>query len=493
MIKKLNLTICLLLFVLSFAQAQKKYTLDNVVDVYLRSSGAIIENNQVKGYFFMYITDKIDKKTNQYNIQILDQNLNHVKQIVFEDSKDINLLEAAYNGNSLAFIFRNSRDKSIDTRIYGTDGNLRNSYTREYDSKIGVFLNLQSIDHDESTNKVLFSIGEKGFVGIYPTMEGKKYTYQIDFYSSKEKKQWTYAPEYEAEYAMATFLGYTDSLVLFLTGGKEKLKDNSSVISPSIEAFTIATHKKVFSIKSDNDKYTFAPSDMSLNKANNILLTGIYYDKKINYATAESKGVAVYTVDTKGKVLNREYNTWKEDIAKLLSNNSKEQTPGLSNFQIEKFVPIADGKTMIVGESYERGLVKDLAILEINNQGKIDNAFTFPKVHNKVIFGLANIVSLQVSAYGAFMMGQFDYEFANIEGDNSGFSVIYKDYLRKDGIEKLSYSAVRYSGNKFSTDKFNLNSKADIMRVYPAKSGSIMILEYFKKEKRLDARLEKLG
>jgi hypothetical protein len=31
------------------------------------------------------------------------------------------------------------------------------------------------------------------------------------------------------------------------------------------------------------------------------------------------------------------------------------------------------------------------------------------------------------------------------------------------------------------------------MRVFPAKAGSIMILEYFKKDKRLDFRLEKLG
>jgi hypothetical protein len=31
------------------------------------------------------------------------------------------------------------------------------------------------------------------------------------------------------------------------------------------------------------------------------------------------------------------------------------------------------------------------------------------------------------------------------------------------------------------------------MKVFPAKSGSVMILEYFKKAKKLEFRIEKLG
>jgi hypothetical protein len=31
------------------------------------------------------------------------------------------------------------------------------------------------------------------------------------------------------------------------------------------------------------------------------------------------------------------------------------------------------------------------------------------------------------------------------------------------------------------------------MRILPAKTGSIMVLEYFKKDKRLDMRLEKIN
>ncbi len=60
-------------------------------------------------------------------------------------------------------------------------------------------------------------------------------------------------------------------------------------------------------------------------------------------------------------------------------------------------------------------------------------------------------------------------------------------------IKGQTFNAIRYNGSKFSTDKIQLKSKASKLRVFPAKAGSVMILEYFKKDKRLDFRLEKLG
>jgi len=41
--------------------------------------------------------------------------------------------------------------------------------------------------------------------------------------------------------------------------------------------------------------------------------------------------------------------------------------------------------------------------------------------------------------------------------------------------------------------RLNLNQRQAGLKVFPAKSGSIMIMEYFKKAKPLDFRLEKPG
>jgi hypothetical protein len=91
------------------------------------------------------------------------------------------------------------------------------------------------------------------------------------------------------------------------------------------------------------------------------------------------------------------------------------------------------------------------------------------------------------------MTGAFDYEFTTGDEDNSNFAICYSDWVRSSEYKGQTFNAVRYNGKKFSTDKIELKSRASSLRVLPAKAGSVMIMEYFKKDKRLDLRLEKLG
>jgi hypothetical protein len=91
------------------------------------------------------------------------------------------------------------------------------------------------------------------------------------------------------------------------------------------------------------------------------------------------------------------------------------------------------------------------------------------------------------------MTGSFDYEFTTAEADNSTFSVCYSDWIRSSDYKGQTFNSIRYNGEKFVTDKIELKSKASRMKVFPAKTGSVMIVEYFKKEKKLEFRIEKLG
>lgn len=91
------------------------------------------------------------------------------------------------------------------------------------------------------------------------------------------------------------------------------------------------------------------------------------------------------------------------------------------------------------------------------------------------------------------MGGGFDYEFTTGDADNSTFTICYSDKVKEKDYKGLTFNSIRYNGSSFSTDRIQLKSKASSTRVFPAKPGFVMILEYFKKEKKLDFRLEKLG
>ena len=188
---------CMFIFA-SALQAQNKLSIDKVYATYLRNSGTIMENKQIKGYFFLYRSDKIDKHTNEYTLQILDENLNKVKDIKFEDSKRLNLLEAAYNGSSLAFLFKNGEDKTLDMKVYDIDGTLKYSYSREYDKRTDDLMKRYETMHtDEGTNQNVYDLGQQGYASVLPLRDGKQRTYQVDYYSSDQKRQWTYNPDDE--------------------------------------------------------------------------------------------------------------------------------------------------------------------------------------------------------------------------------------------------------------------------------------------------------
>jgi hypothetical protein len=207
-------------------------------------------------------------------------------------------------------------------------------------------------------------------------------------------------------------------------------------------------------------------------------------------------------------------------MARYLPTNSKGKIDDIGYLYIHKLLRTPDNRLFVVGEGYKRqadgvgialnvlaiagggsteaGVTKivitDLVMMEFNSQFKITNATIYDKAKNTAIANkLSDYVSQHMLADYLKMIGAFDYAFTTGDADNANFSVCYNDYERSSDYHGQTFNAIKYNGKKFTTDKIELKSKASMMRVFPAKAGSIMIMEYFKKDKRLDFRLEKLG
>lgn len=500
--------------------AQNKLSVDKVYSTYLRNSGAIMEKNQIKGYFFLYQSDKIDKHTNEYTLQVLDENLNKVRDIKFEDSKKLSLLEAAYNGNSLAFLFKNGDTKTLDMKVYGLDGKEKFTYSRGYDKKTDQLMNMYETLHtDEGTNQNVYDLGEQGYVSVLPLRDGKKVSYEVDYFSSKEKNQWAYEPnDDEEKFANAEFLGSTENIIILEV--MKKSHRLSGQTSAHLVGINFVTKKKVFDIDNENDEYTFVPSSVVPKDNGQLLVMGSYFDKDANIIKDFSKGLAMYSINSDGKVVTKTYNSWRDDFAKYLPTNSKGKIDNVGFLYIHKLIQGPGGKMYVVGEGYKRqasaggialnvlgalsgmrsnaGVTKivitDMVMMEFNDNYKLTNATVYDKTNNTAISTTASDYNSQ-HALAMYLKstGSFDYEFSTGNRDNSDFSVCYSDWVRSSDYKGQTFNSIHYNGDKFTTDKIELKSKASIMKVFPAKAGSIMIMEYFRKDKRLDFRLEKLG
>ena len=87
----------------------------------------------------------------------------------------------------------------------------------------------------------------------------------------------------------------------------------------------------------------------------------------------------------------------------------------------------------------------------------------------------------------------YDYTFTQMNKDKSKFSIGYVDYEKGKADKGWYFGTINYSDSKLTTDKVKFSSKATWHRVYPGKPGYVMIMEYFRKEKKLDFRMEKVN
>ena len=515
-------TTAVFLFAGTVSFAQGKLTIENVRSVYIRNSGEIMDGEELKGYFTFYVSDKVDRKTNQYTLQILDNNLNKVKDIVFEDDKNVEVLESSYNGNSIMFLFFNDKEKTLEYRAYGFDGKQKMTYTKELTKRSrNLIEETYGSKSEDGQNEALFSVGDRGYVTVFPVKEGKYYSYEVNYFASSERRQWSYeaAEEQEDKWSSAVYLGATDSIVLFEVVKQKRLMTGQP--HSWLLGLNIFSGKKVFEMSTEAEDYKFFPMNTSkIAGSPDILLLGTYYEPDGKVMKDASLGLAAWTVSSTGKVTTKKYNSWENQIGKYLSLDKKGRVSDVGYIYFHKILQTSDGNFFAIGEGYKKvvsglgvaanilsGLgggrsnisnfkikITDLVTLQFNNKFEVKGAQIYDKNNNSIELPAGagylspHTMALMIKAWSAF-----DYDFTQTNKEHTRFSVGYHDYERSKDFKGQTFNSISYEGGKTTTDKIELSSKAKWLRVFPAKTGSIMIMEYFKKDRRLELRLEKMN
>ncbi|HEY2348322.1 MAG TPA: DUF6770 family protein, partial [Puia sp.] len=425
-----------LIFLASFfakeADAQDKLSFDKVYTVYLRNSGTITQQGQIKGYFFLYQSDKVDKHTNEYTLQILDENLNKVSSIKFEDSKTLSLLESAYDGTSISFLFKNVESNTLDMKIYTLDGKLKYTYSRLFDKQTEDLMKQYAAMHtDQGTNKNVFDIRGSGYASVLPLRDGSHRSYEVDFYSSQSKKQWTYTPMDEEKYAFAEYLGSTDSLVII-----EVMKKNralSGQVTSHLVGLNFITRKKVFEIEEGREQYKIVPANVSSLPNGNMLVMGSYYNKNESIVKDYGLGIAMYELSTDGKVINKTFNSWDGDFSRFLHTGSNGKIDDVGYLYVHRMIRTPDNNLFVVCEGYKKQasaggialsvlagapsgatkvVVTDLVIMQFDPAYQITGATVYTKTHNTAFGGPASDYNSQHALAAVIKaLGGFDYEF----------------------------------------------------------------------------------
>ena len=138
--------------------------------------------------------------------------------------------------------------------------------------------------------------------------------------------------------------------------------------------------------------------------------------------------------------------------------------------------------------------ITDLAFMQFNDKFDLKDAKIYDKYNNSMSMPLgADYVSPHKLALIVKAYNGFDYDFTQTDQNHTRFFVGYSDYEKSDDYKGSTFNSISYADGKLTTDKINLSSKAKWLKVFPAKTGFVMLMEYFKKDKRLDMHLEKIN
>lgn len=495
--------ILIFLFMLAFTQATVAQSIskNNVTQVKLRNTGAIIQNTEVKGYYQFYNLEKQDRKNNNYLLNILDENLKEINSVTIVRPNSYLLVESAFNGDAFAFLFYDNKEKSLELIAYDLTLKEMGKVTKKLNNKYTAASYAYIAQGNPSSQAFLAAVPGKGFV-YYGIKEDSKSDYEIEFYDNAMKRVWTsYGPEddYDFENSAEAFQNeqYVGSLILKRKG----------VMSTDVEfdllVQTVGDGKQLFRMPLQTAKYKVSLTQSAFDKEKQeFVIFGEYYNKEDNALKNESLGFINLHLDLKGKVVSEKINPWTS-INKLIPAKDKEGFDKTS-IMFHSFVKTSDGQTYAIGEQYKKGGTPMAAKINVFNMVifQFDADFLIKKIHvfekDKNSLSLPQgmlLFSPKLLSYVAKSMGGFDYYFTQVSPDKSTFVVTYVNYDKEKGekAKNVLGSIILTPEKEFTVDKLSLNRKSTAYRVYRGKPGYVMVNEYFENEKRLDTRLEKLN
>ncbi len=365
----------------------------------------------------------------------------------------------------------------------------------------------------------LIPVQNKGFV-YYGVKSGKN-QYQTIFYTNSLTRKWADVASDEADIELASEAFQEEEYLGTLIMAKERLR--SKDIDVDLLVQRMDTGEKLFRIPLRTTRYSISLSSVYFEREKQrFVVFGEYYNIEDKELKAQSLGFMSLEIDMSGTVVGEKINSWA-DIGKVAPVNEKGKFSKTNlRIMVHAIAKTSDGQFFVIGEQYEKaasgaGIASQIAggmmgyasqtasvqlniynmvVLQFNPDYSINKMHLFAKDKTSMLLpaGSSFMSSKQLSYY-AMAVGGFDYKYTQQPENGETFIVTYIDYDKEKGQKATNVlGSIIYTPEKtFIIDKLKLNRKSSDYYVYKAKTGYVMITEYFKKDKKIESRLEKLN
>ncbi|MEL6674273.1 MAG: DUF6770 family protein [Bacteroidota bacterium] len=517
------LLFCLLCIQQGFAQ---DYTVEDVMRLRLRNIGPIIQENQVKGYYAFYQVARADRGNRIFMLKILDENAQEVASSSLVKSKFTYLTEGVYNGKAILFSFIDTRERTAELVTYDLSaqqiGSLR--YPRMRGNVWRATYGYSMIEGEESSNLTIYPAGESGFIR-QSFVDTRKTGYKLEFLPNDlgESGRWEKSSDPQSrEFEVPEI---ADVHAPFLISGIALRRNSSSRdIHYNLQLRDIYSGEALFEQPLYDKQYKLSFLMGKFHpKRNEIMVVGEYFRPQDKVFNGKSLGLYIMGLDLEGNINRKVFLSWQEDISKFLSVNEKGRLDEGGFLAFHRAVLDRDGELYFVAERYRKAVsgtgvalnilsaaagsessgiaylkmvVEEMLVFDLSEDLTLEEVKIFEKRPNSILLpeGWGWFSSKALAQYMA-SFGWFDYNYTQEAPDDKSFyaTFISMDKEKKEGRKPYMGVIIKDPEGEFSLDKVDLRTDARRINVLPASPGKVMILEYYKRERRLSMRLEEFN
>ena len=483
-----------------------------VVELNKLSSGLFYDSeiikdnkNNIKGYFLLFESDKIQKETYVLEYVVLDENLTKVTNGYIEEmrfnsllmsSKKITVDVTLFNNKLLIELnddfegeqfFRRYRTLDLKNNKMSDIFIFRNGKTEvkpDFDRKLKNF-------NVNQTDKII-AVDEVGLLAVKEEKDqtGKeKYLVCLDDGLNEKWKTIYEISKNDYGFKKIDFLKSSKDYIVFSNhytkGGYYKPYN-------SIIAFDVVSGKLNFEfLFSNQDKYSHKVVDSYIQNEELVLLGN--YSKKSDFGfinDEENFGLFKIKLNLKtGKKIEEKFLPWT-DLSSKIEINKYGEIKKEGFIFVHELIQLSDEKIIAVCEAFKGSPVttNNIYFIEISTKFTFNKVLTAEKFRNKFPGTAAH--SRMIKEFGAF-----DYmDFQDLDDNEFLFYFSDNEKKSKNRNQNTKFGIVSYSNEEFVKKQINLKTDISTILAFPAKKGFMMLIEFFdSKNKSSQIRLEKVN
>lgn len=491
--KSLYSTLLLFAFLITNKNYSQSSTLDKVVSFDFKNIRAIEENGIVKGYFFFFKIDKVDRDDNKYGLYVYDNNFNqtHYKELI--KSKKTKLIDSKFNGTTFCFQFYDEAKRKYEYNIYDTELNEKGLFTFTISKDLAEAIeSAATLGYTNySQTHTLVPLPNSGYA-IYGNNLSTK-AFELIAFNNTGVKIW----EFDAKKISSkpnvygNYIKNIDDNMVFeiskvtVRGLRKPAEVDQNVFLINFKDGSIKLQTKL----NNKDRQLYI-NDFVSNE------NGYTLFAEITTTSSPFPGTYICNLSKTGGLIDDVALNLNESIPNFIKD--KDQSDLLKNKSclIHEVIPIKD-KIYVIGEFYDKKHLYDGVVFVIQNNS-VSNVFIYKKKKAKIESVFFNTSLNSQAAVGmmlkTLLADKQDYCYTSLNSTKVGFTTVFCNYEKENKDSDYIIGTINLSkDNTLSSDEVKMISKPDAFKVLPAKPGYVAIFEYFEKEKRIAMKFEKLN